>query len=231
MKKLLGIILAACMLLPVSAVAQEYSYHQLSPGDMLKIQSAYGESLRYNFEQRVLPGYIFTEGERFLQGVLAGEDRAKEYPYVIWNYEVVSTIVSIQIESEDIYALPDWDNDETYMEYISLVEEAGLEGSAHFDVSFEPLDEGSVMLLLSFGKADTLLACKYIGIVAKEDDTARYLTAETNDMMDETHPVYGTAVFFCEVVPGGRGNMGLIGSEKQDFINAVNQAMQQEENP
>ena len=230
-KNALGIVLAGCMLfcmlLPAAATAEEYPYHQLSARDMRAVQNAYSESLRYNFEQWVLPDFVFNEGGRFLQGIYEREDRAREYPYAIWNYEVLGTIVGIQMDSEDVYVLPDWQNDETYIDkYVALAQEAGVEAGDHFDTSFETLHEGSVLLLLSFGKADTTLACKYIGIVAKEDGTARYLTAETNDMADETHPEHGTAVFFCEVTPGGRGNMGLIGNEKQDFIDAVNGLLQ-----
>ena len=216
------------VLSPAAAGAQELPYHQLSDRDMQALRDAYSDSIRYSFEQRILPYHVLDDNAAIVQGILAQEEELKEYVHWIWDYTVIQWIFEIQMNSQDAYVFPDPPDDADLMEnYMALVAQAGLSASDQFDLSFEALQGNSAMLLLSFHRADTTLACKYIGVVAKEDGTARYYTAETNDMIDDTHPTLGTAVFFCEVMLDGRRNMGLIGNEKQDFIDAVNATLEE----
>jgi len=225
-KKVLGIVLSGCMLFcmlfPVAAVAEEYSYDQLSPKDMDALQEAYFDTVRYHFEQRFLPPLTLLNAD-VGQDILTRDEELKALVHSAWDQLIMVSIIGIQQNSEDVYAFPAEIDNEALMEaYMALVEKSGFKASDVFDASFEALEGNNVMLLLSFHKADTALACKYIGIAAKDDGTVRYLTAETNDMFDETHPVYGSSVVFCEVMLGGRGNMGLIDNGKEAFVAAVN---------
>jgi len=199
---------------------EPYPYDRLSDNDMRILKDRYKESLRYNFEQRILPDYVFVYGEEFTKGIYEQEDRAKEFTLGIWNRAVIMEILDIQVNSEDVYLFPgDWGDEEVVMDkYTTLTREAGLEASDHFDVSFETLDEENVMLLLSFHKTDTPLACKYIGVVVNADSAVRYLTAEA-------YWLDVNVVIFCELTADVRGSVGAIGPEKNDFVDAVRDAV------
>jgi hypothetical protein len=217
------ILCTLCFALSPAAATQEYPYHQLAERDMQAVRDAYGNSIRYSFEQGIFPYHVWDDSAEIVQAILAQEDGLKDYVLWIWDSTVIQRILEIQMNSEYTYVFSDQPDDGELAEnYRALVAQAGLLASDQFDLSFEALQGDSVMLLLSFHKADTTLACKYIGIVAKADGAAHYYTAETNDMVAEAHPVLGAAVFFCEVMLDSRANIGLIGIEKEDFIRAVN---------
>jgi len=190
-------------------------YDALTAADMDALKKSYNNLIRYTFEQRVLPMYMLTDNADIVKEIKLKSDNAKNFVRAIWDLVVISRIMEIQEKSETTYLIPNELDDEVIGAYMAIVEDAGLEANNYFDVSFETLKDKSVMMLVTFEKTDTLLACKFLGVVVKSDNSVRYFTAET-DLMDKEH------LYFCEVTTSGRGTLGLMGFEKSDFINAAN---------
>lgn len=192
-----------------------YAFNELSATDMQALKDSYNNLIRYGFEQASFPLSVLTENEQIVKEIEKKSDTAKTFAKNVWNQTVISRIIQIQIDSEDTYELKD-DLDNLEAGYLSLVKEAGLEAERYFDITFETLNNKGVMMLLTFHETDTLLACKYIGVAVKPDHTVRYFTAET-DILDQEN------LYFCEVTQNGRGTIGVMGFEKEDFVRAVNE--------
>ncbi|MCL1965277.1 MAG: hypothetical protein FWF69_09530 [Firmicutes bacterium] len=202
-----------------------HPYSELSENDMQALQDSYGspgpgESIRYDFEQRVLPAYVLKEyAEALKEMILAQSDEAMGFPRMVWNLSVIRKIIDIQMNSKDTYVFPAWEEDDGVMDqYAALAKASGLESNDIFDVSFQSPGENSAMVLLTFHNTDTYLACKYIGIALK-DDTLRYFTAETDTVFAPD------TIFFCEVKPDRRGTIDTIGFAQEDFIGAVRETL------
>lgn len=197
---------------PASSVAEMYSAGELSADDLQMLKDSYGE-IRYTFEQQVLVESVLLENEDLIAAIAEQRDEVKDFVRGVWNTTVASQILNIQIDSESDYLIESSENI-TLETYLPLMEEAGLRAEDIFDMSYETLEDGSVMLLLTFKNTDTLLACKYIGITVLPDKTLRYFTAETDPMTTD-------ALFICEVLPDKRGTI-LTADMDVDFVDAVN---------
>lgn len=196
-----------------SAPPKVLPYTELSDVDMEKLKSSYDNLIRYGFEQSTFPGAVLTDNAEIVREIQKKSDAAKQFAKDVWNKTVITRIIQIQNESETEYQM----DSAAQMEenYLKLVQKAGLEADEYFDVSFESLDDGSTMMLLSFYKTDTLIACKYIGVVVRPSGTVRYFTAETDSLDKEN-------LYFCEVTAKGRGTIGMIQFEKENFVAGVN---------
>lgn len=192
---------------------ETYTLNELSSADMDQLKDSYNNLIRYTFEQAALPLMVLEDNEEIIKDIRAKNKDAVTFAEDVWNQVVIQRILEIQMDSEDTYTV-DEGADISLDSYMAIVEDAGLEASDYFDVTFETLDDRSVMMLLTFKEIDTLLACKYIGVVVRPDDTVRYFTAET-DIMDKEN------LYFCEVTTEARGTLGIMGFEKEDFIAAV----------
>lgn len=199
---------------------ETYDYHfdELSEQDMQALQKRYNNLIRYDFEQKYLPSCVLQNNEELILDIRAKSDFVKEYVKDVWNQVVALNILQVQLESESIYAL-DEDLDVMMEGYLSIMKEAGLEASNYFDCSYETLKDGSVMLLVTFEETDTLMACKFLGIVVRPDDTVRYFTSET-DILDKEH------LYFCEVTLSSRGTYGTTGFTKEEFIQAAESVLE-----
>jgi hypothetical protein len=187
---------------------------QLSDKDMLALKDSYDNLIRYNFEQFSLPASMLIDNDEIIKAINAKSKEAADFAKYVWNMVVISRIIDIQINSETTYVIDaSMDLEKIYLD---IVRQARLEASDYFDVSFETLRDGNNMMLLTFKKTDTLMACKYIGIVVRPNGTVRYFTAETSFFDDVD------GFFFCEVTTSGRGTIGLVGFEREDFISAAN---------
>ena len=187
-------------------------YAELSETDMETLKSRYNNLIRYYFEQVYLPRAVLVEDTAFAQEIRAKSDYAIQLAGEIWNKVVISHILEIQSNSETNYYVGDLSTEaDLYEAYMQVVKEAELEAERYFDVSFETLQNGYPMMLVTFKETDTLLACKYLGVVAMPDNTVRYFTAET-DLVDKEN------LYFCEVTKDRRGTIGQMGFGKEEFI-------------
>ena len=75
-------------------------------------------------------------------------------------------------------------------------------------------------MLVTFDETDTMVACKYIGVVVQPDHTVRYFSAET-DIIDKD------ALYFCEVTLDTRGTIGKMDFDKEEFIDFIRIALEE----
>ena len=182
----------------------------LSSEDMQKLKDEYDNSLRYGFEQSGLFDAVMADAKP-AEKILSQSDEMKNLVFDTWNMNVIEYIIRIQAESNSEYILSvDMGYDDLLSMYMNIVKEAGLEAHDYFDVSYETLSDGSVMLLVTFNNTDTLLACKYIGVVSTPEQQIRYFTAETDELLPDN-------LLFCEVMADSRSTLGLMGLEKEFF--------------
>lgn len=192
---------------------QTYEAITLSPADMQTLKNSYDNLIRYNFEQTALPQSVLKDNTEIVKEITAKSENAVTFVKDVWNWVVMQRIMQIQLLSKEVYNFGNGTED-ILDKYMNIVEDAGLEASNYFDVSFETLSDKSTMMLISFKETDTLMACKFIGVVVRPSKSVRYFTAET-DLFDKDN------LYFCEVTMNARGTIGLIGFEKDEFITAA----------
>ena len=204
----------------IATPGKEHPYSELTDEDMNTLKASYSNQIRYVFEQTALPQAVLSEKEDLIKEIHLKSSAAKQFAAEVWNRVVISNIIRIQINSKEAYLLDESSTEDELLEgYRNLVQKAGLEAKDYFDVTFETLKNNSTMMTLTFQSTDTLLACKYIGIAVKADNSVRYFTAETDPMdMDN--------LYLCEITAENRKTLGSIKFEKTDFINAVNEILE-----
>lgn len=186
-------------------------FAELSDVDMAALKARYNNLIRYDFEQLSLPRAVIVEHTSFAKEIKNKSKTAESLARDVWNKIVISHLLEIQTNSETNYYIGDIDGDELYETYLSIVKKAGLAAEEQFDISFETLANGCPMMLVTFRNTDTLMACKFLGVVAMPNGTVRYFTAET-DLVNKDN------LYFCEVTKTKRGTIGLMGFEKEEFI-------------
>lgn len=186
-------------------------FAELSDVDMAALKARYNNLIRYDFEQLSLPRAVIVEHTSFAKEIKNKSKTAESLARDVWNKIVISHLLEIQTNSETNYYIGDIDGDELYETYLSIVKKAGLAAEEQFDISFETLANGYPMMLVTFRNTDTLMACKFLGAVAMPNGTVRYFTAET-DLVNKDN------LYFCEVTKTKRGTIGLMGFEKEEFI-------------
>ena len=186
-------------------------FAELSDVDMAALKARYNNLIRYDFEQLSLPRAVIIEHTSFAKEIKNKSKTAESLARDVWNKIVISHLLEIQTNSETNYYIGDIDGDELYETYLSIVKKAGLAAEDQFDISFETLANGYPMMLVTFRNTDTLMACKFLGAVAMTNGTVRYFTAET-DLVNKDN------LYFCEVTKTKRGTIGLMGFEKEEFI-------------
>ena len=180
---------------------------------MQTLKNSYDNLIRYNFEQTALPQSVLKDNTEIVKEITAKSENAVTFVKDVWNWGVMQRIMQIQLLSKEVYNFGNSTGD-ILDKYMNIVEDAGLEASNYFDVSFETLSDKSTMMLITFKETDTLMACKFIGVVVRPSKSVRYFTAET-DLFDKDN------LYFCEVTMNARGTIGLIGFEKDEFITAA----------
>lgn len=196
----------------------EYSFDELSEKDLQALKDSYGD-IRYAFEQYELPKAVLLENEELKKAIQQKDESVCDFVRTVWDSIAIAQTIVIQTESDTTYTINDGDIDKlTNGGYLPLLKEAGLNSESIFDVSFETLENGSPLLMLTFKNTDTLLACKYIGICVK-NNTVRYFTAETDIMSEE--------LFICEVLTDKRGTVFLMDKDG-DFKDAVNEILEKD---
>lgn len=186
-------------------------FAELSDVDMAALKARYNNLIRYDFEQLSLPRAVTVEHTSFAKEIKNKSKTVESLARDVWNKIVISHLLEIQTNSETNYYIGDIDGDELYETYLSIVKKAGLAAEDQFDISFETLANGYPMMLVTFRNTDTLMACKFLGAVAMPNGTVRYFTAET-DLVNKDN------LYFCEVTKTKRGTIGLMGFEKEEFI-------------
>ena len=187
----------------------------LSEADMETLKGFYNNRIRYDFEQVSLARVALGDPD-FAKKITSKTADVVDLVYQTWNKVVMGNIIAIQMDSETFYDVTTEveSEDALYEAYLPLVKEAGLEAGDYFDVSFETLENGYPVLLVTFRETDAYVACKFIGVVALPNGAVRYFTAET-DLVDPEH------LYFCEVTAERRGTIGQTGFGKEEFLNCA----------
>lgn len=204
-----------------SSESKEYGFDELSETDRKKLDEAY-DSIRYSYEQYLLPSYIFGDDE--IKNSIINQDAyiANIIAYAWWE-TIASTILNIQMESEDNYTLDagDLSEEELYSALFRMVDELGYYFDDFFEMGYVISNEGNTIFCIEFYEAvpSMIISCKYIGIALDSQNNVRYFTAETD-------PVTTDVYFLCEVFDeGGRGTITQIPMDIEAFINGIDEEL------
>ncbi len=202
---------------PNDSVEDGISITDLSDADLEMLKSQ-AEVIRYDFEQSTMPAYVFDNSNDIYDMMKNdGESFVQEIKHV-WDKTVSTIIIRILLESDTNYTVgEDFVNKAETADSIETIygdtyEKAGL----RFDDLMEGVtivedqETGDYITVIEFKNADSLVQCKYLSIVAAQDNAPRYFTAE-NDILDAEN------WYFCEVTKDGRKTAGIFGKSDQDF--------------
>ena len=194
----------------------------------IKALSDKKELLRYDFEQRALPQYVF-ENSKTMYATVSDSNEFIQAVMGLWTGRAVGLAINVGINSETTYTLdaaalnldslsPDDDSVYKLIDYFSdVTEKAGINaGSAIEAITCADNTKGTKIGVVILHEADSLVQCKYLGVVVSDNGEPRYFTAE-NDIMDEDN------WYFCEVTQDGRGMLGTF--PKQDAETDLNAFM------
>ena len=101
--------------------------------------------------------------------------------------------------------------------YGDIFERAGMrfEDLVESATIYEDEENGDYITVIEFENADSLVQCKYIGIVASDDKAPRYFTAE-NEILDPAN------WYFCEVAESSHSFIGGFAKDDQALVNFAN---------
>ncbi|MCH5209378.1 MAG: copper amine oxidase N-terminal domain-containing protein [Oscillospiraceae bacterium] len=178
------------------------------------------ELIRYDFEQSTLPQYIFENSDTIYGNLGSYEDldsyaKFADIVFGVWDKTVAAYALEIAMESETTYEIPeDLSGDDAVVKYLAgAAESAGIDADTVFEgVTCLDGENGIKMGVVIFNDADSLVQCKYLGVIVSEKGEPRYFTAE-NDIMDSEH------WYFCEVTKAGRGTIGMF--DKKDEVEDI----------
>ena len=194
-----------------------YSFDELAPKDMeyLTTVCEEGNLIRYNFEQSAFPKNLFENNDNAVKGIRNQMPEMLEVPRNVWNMNVAAFIMKIQLDSESVYNMDEGMDETKLLEgYGAIAKQVNMTDEDVFEkINFTRI--GSVpVLVITFRDTGNILACKYIGVAVAPENKIRYFTAET-DVLDKEH------LYFCEVVPDGRGTYTTMGFNVGEFIDLI----------
>lgn len=182
-------------IIPVSDKNEKTVTSTLSETDMEALKSR-KEIIRYSFEQSDLPQYVFEHSDTIydeLNDIVTFGTNVFE----LWDKKASACAVEIQANSETVYDI----NDDITNYYKDIIKEAEIDSESMFEgATCLESENGTRMGIVIFKSADSMVQCKYLGVIASKDGKPRYFTAE-NDIME--HDKW----FFCEVTESGRGTL------------------------
>lgn len=179
----------------------------LSDADM-KTMNTQKEVIRYNFEQRMLPKFVFSSPDVVYKTLTENSDAKDDFNDMVryaWDYNLASYIMSLQSNSESTYAidnsftaslesaLSNQSFEELESLYSEIIDNTEMEYDNYIsEVHIETSHAGAVIAVVEFKDASSLVNCKYLGIVCDKSGKCKYYTAE-NDI------VTPDSWFFCFV--------------------------------
>lgn len=206
---------------PTKAPSDKGDKLQLSEADNETLKSQ-KELIRYEYEQNALPSYVFKNKDKIydmLANTKEGIIQFGDTVFYEWDRNAITYLLRIVVDSETTYVLRESETLEDLPAYFEdAIKQAEIDKETMFEgaTCFEN-NNGTRVGVVIFKSADSLVQCKYLGIVAAKDKKPRYFTAE-NDMIETDK------WFFCEVTESGRGTIGSFDKkdEQTDLQNFVN---------
>ncbi len=193
-----------------------FSFTELSPADKEELL-ADKPSLRYHFEQKVIP-YEFLSAEEYAIDLINEKNsELLEITDLIWEEMLVSHIINLQINSDDQYTTDnaaELTEEAFYEVYSNIIKSEGLSADGLFDTTYDTTPSGKKLLLVTFKEASDLLNCKYIAMVV-DGDELRCFTAETT-FSDQDYTLY----MLCEITLEGRGSYWAI-KNQAEFLSGI----------
>lgn len=193
---------------------------QLSEKDNETLKSQ-KELIRYEYEQNTLPSYVFKNKDKIYDMLANTKEGIMQFGDTVfyeWDRTAITYLLRIVVDSETTYELREKETAENLPAYFeSAIKQAGIDKETMFEGATCLENDGTRVGVVIFKSADSLVQCKYLGIVAAKDKKPRYFTAE-NDVLETDK------WFFCEVTESGRGTIGVFDKkdEQADFQNFVN---------
>lgn len=193
---------------------------QLSEKDNETLKSQ-KELIRYEYEQNTLPSYVFKNKDKIYDMLANTKEGIMQFGDTVfyeWDRTAITYLLRIVVDSETTYELREKETAENLPAYFEdAIKQAEIDKETMFEGATCLENDGTRVGVVIFKSADSLVQCKYLGIVAAKDKKPRYFTAE-NDVLETDK------WFFCEVTESGRGTIGVFDKkdEQADFQNFVN---------
>ena len=200
---------------------ETYSPDELSPADMEALKELCGEqnAIRYSFEQNTFPLTLFESSEDVAMAIRDSEPTLQAFTREVWNRNVYSIIMQIQIESDSVYYFEDVTEENLTAGYAKIAKEISMTDEDAFkSIEFTKAGE-TPLLLVEFKDTNSLLACQYIAVAVTPQNEIRYFTAETSLPGIEY-------LFFCEVLSDGRANLATMNNERAAFLKLIEKEME-----
>ncbi|MCH5213387.1 MAG: hypothetical protein J1G06_10270 [Oscillospiraceae bacterium] len=172
---------------------------QLTENDIKELNRQ-KEIIRYEFEQRVLPDYVFENSDSMYSAIkkIGG---FSDIVYGLWDKHAAKYAMRVLLESETVYEISMADITEVTDYFSDALEAAEIDKESLFEAAGGSENEnGTAVGIVIFCEADSLVQCKYLGVAVSKTGEPRYFTLE-NDIMDTDN------WYFCEVKKEGRGTI------------------------
>ncbi len=190
-----------------SAPAPNADIPKISEADKAAINDIYYD-IRYDFEQRSLPGCIYDETE---EKDINDQNDFSQLIYKAWRVTAYADVISLLVDSDTDYA---FDNNEDLNVFLeNAVNECGLAPEENITkIDYVDGNNGDKIAIITMKDYNELLMCKYIGIRYNKVGGFTVYTLETS---------FDGAYAFCAVFPDSRGNFGFIKPDYDTFVQAV----------
>lgn len=167
------------------------------------------EIIRYEFEQMVLPDYVFENSDSMYSAIkkIGG---FSDIVYGLWDKHAAKYAMRVLLESETVYEISMADITEVTDYFSDALEAAEIDKESLFEAAGGSENEnGTAVGIVIFCEADSLVQCKYLGVAVSKTGEPRYFTLE-NDIMDTDN------WYFCEVTKNGRGTITKFEKKNDD---------------
>ena len=178
------------------------------------------QEIRYDFEQHYLPGALLGDEETLIDLLENDPDLLLQTIDAIWDRAVNTHLIRMAINAEETYIINSEEDITNLLE--GFRSEYMLAANDVFTAEIDTLSDGTQIILLDLADIASELpdiSCSYIVLTYQKGKGLRYFTLETDSFTE------GMAV--CEVGLDSRGTYFFINEDKNLFLTAIEQILEQ----
>lgn len=202
----------------IISMDRDYNYMTDKQKALLKEKE---EDIRGTFVNSRLPYAVTVEYPEIAAEINKKSQEAIDYAISCWVDAAFDDILTIKRMDDPDFVIPQGQTLGMMTDkFLITMKEAGLDPADFFDVTFEDLEGGRVMMLVNFKTTTHQFSGKYIGVVAIGDDQTRCFIAQPSSSSE--------GLFFGEAYDLSKFHaIGYCGFEVSGFVSAVNEYLAQ----
>ena len=180
------------------------------------------KSLRYDFEQSMLPEEIFGDSkDEMIKNLKSGDIEAiDEFINASWEFAVSTYILRYMMDAEETFLISDKSDINMYID--KFKNEFMLNTEQNFNTSFVKPADDIYAVVIDLAELEDMLISTYVGIAYNEKSGLKYFTLEKS---------FDDNFMFCGVFEDSRGSYGLIPNDKASFTEAMGIVMNNGNSP